>query len=155
MKSILAFDPGKSGGWALLNGNKLIEWGRMPVTKTKPPKYDYLAISELFLGFEPELCVIEGVNAHACKSKSSAFSLGGCYEMLQCLAVIHATPIVFANPTAWTRAMVSGAKKKDKAMHMLDAERLFPECREDMKIKNNDGIADAILMAEWARRSNL
>ena len=155
MKSILAFDPGKSGGWALLNGNKLIEWGRMPVTKTKPPKYDYLAISELFLGFDPELCVIEGVNAHACPSSSAAFALGGCFYMLECLATIHATAIVLAPPAKWTKEMVSGKNKKDKAMHLADAGRLFPEFYKDSKVKANDGIADAILMAEWARRANL
>jgi len=156
MKSRLAFDPGKTGGWALLDEKgKLVEWGRMPVTKEKPAGYDYKAILDIFGEYGPQQCVVEKVNAHAAPNASAAFSLGGCFEMLKCCAAAYGVPVVYAVPNKWTKEMVSGPKKNDKAAHLADAARLFPEFLEDSRVKANDGVADAILMAEWARRNNL
>lgn len=156
MKSRLAFDPGKKGGWALLDEKgKLVEWGRMPVTTERPASYNHWAISLLFEEWEPHQCVIEKVNAHAAPNASAAFSLGGCFEMLRCIATLRGCPVVYAVPNKWTKEMVSGPKKNDKAAHLADAARLFPEFLEDSRVKANDGVADAILMAEWARRNNL
>ena len=157
-KRRLAFDPGKTGGWALLDDDLLVEWGRMPVTKSKPPRYDYKAIDDLYAQYRPDQCVIEKVNAHASPSASGAFSLGGCFEMLAAVAALRSCPVVYAPPqgkAGWPQEMVSGPNKADKAAHRDDAARLFPEFLKDSRVKANDGPADAILMAEWARRRNL
>jgi hypothetical protein len=154
----LAFDPGKKGGWALLVGTSLIEWGRLPVTKTKPPAYDYRAIRQIILDARPDVCIIEKVNAHASPQASAIFSLGGCFEMLKCIATLCDVAVEFAPPggkTGWPQIMVSGKKKSCKVAHMEDAARLFPCCYQDMQIKANEGAADSILMAEWSRRRNL
>lgn len=154
----LAWDPGKKGGWALLVGTDLIEWGRILVTKTKPPQYDYRAIRQVFLDTEPDVCIIEKVNAHASPNASAIFSLGGCFEMLKCIAILCEVAIEFAPPGSkggWPQEMVTGPDKSCKEAHMADAARLFPCAYADMQIKANEGAADAILMAEWARRRNL
>lgn len=151
---ILTWDPGKKGGWALLDDRELVEWGRMPLILKK--EYDIDEINRLMIELEPDVIGIELVNAHAAPNASAVFSLGGCYAMLRTLAHLTGKRVVQPQPAKWVKEMVPGKKKGDKKeKHLLAAARLFPETAKDMAIKANDGVADAILMAEYVRRMNL
>lgn len=150
----LAFDPGKKGGWALLDDRNLVEWGRTPLILRK--EYDWAEIDRLITELGPDIVAIEKVNAHATPNASSAFSLGGCYHCLLLLAGRSGARIVLPQPAKWVKEMVAGKKKGDgKEKHLLAAAQLFPVAAKDMCVKNNDGVADAILMAEFVRRRGL
>lgn len=150
----LTFDPGKKGGWALLDDRELVEWGRIPLILKK--EYDWAEIEGLMHDLAPDQIGIENVNAHAAPSASAVFSLGGCYHCLRLLAGRTGKKVILIQPTMWVKEMVPGKKKGEgKEKHLLNAARLFPVAAKDMSIKANDGVADAILMAEYARKHNL
>ena len=100
--------------------------------------------------------VVESVHAMPGNGAVSMFKFGkGCGEILGILAALG---VVIHEPTpqAWKKAMLAGTDKgKDASIQV--AENLFPEinlvpkgCR-----KPHDGMAEALLMAEYGRRTLL
>jgi len=149
---LIAFDPGKTGGYAIMDtslANPLIEWGIMPlVGKEFDERALYLLMDECDKVF------IEKVTCGACKGRASAFSFGGGFYLLRGIAVGLGLPYELVTPRSWqvlTPGRKQGKEAKDQSRAM--AMQLFPECAGECKLKKNDGIAEAILIAEYARRN--
>lgn len=82
----------------------------------------------------------------------STFVLGQCYGTLQGILASLLIPFDLPHPAAWKRAM-SVPKSENKDVDREVAKRLFPTA--DLKFKKNHGRADALLLAEYARRKHL
>ena len=154
-KLYLGVDPGISGGIGLLDHDgKIVLAERMPIMPSPvygkhmvdgQRLYDTLnnATKNAMVA-----CVIERVSAMPNQGVTSSFNFGVSYGIaagiLGALQISHQ----FVLPRKWKGDMGLGA---DKDLSMGMAMRLWPTLK---LLKKDDGIAEALLMAEWIRRKN-
>lgn len=140
-------DPGKSGALALLRPD-----GTVALEEYVGPRC-YVPTLEALRGV-PHVVVVERLFARPGKLSSAKanFELGRCVGELETMLGMMSVGFQAVTPQAWQREFgLSG----DKAEHVRMARQLFPSaslrrserCRTDF-----DGFADALLMAEYARR---
>lgn len=175
-KYYIGIDPGKTGSVAILD-----EDGRVFSLKDTPiigKEYDKAEMIAILNKYENCHAVLEDVHATQMGGKVSNFDFGrgkGLWEMaLMSLKIPH----TMVKPKAWQKEMWQGVniqykptarrnkkgepvKKVDtKATSLLAAKNLFPN-QEFRNISDktgkplssiNDGLVDAILMAEYCRR---
>jgi len=136
----LGIDPGTSGSIASLNEHGEV----MDVIRNK----ETLATQRDWItyGSQIRLCAIERVGAMPGQGVSSTFKFGRSFGQLEGLIVGLAIPHEFVTPQKWQQAM--GCRSKgDKNVTKAAAQRLWPS----RKIVHAE--ADALLLAEWARRT--
>lgn len=98
------------------------------------------------------LCVVEHVNAMPGQGVTSCFSFGQNFGFILGLLTAFRIPYELVRPQKWKREF---SCTSDKNTSIEVAQRLFPgvdlrrtpQCR-----KPHDGICEALLMAEYARR---
>lgn len=156
---ILAWDPGATGGYAMLHGDSLTGWGKMPRIGKEWDLDRIRSLTE-----HATAVVIEHVNAGAVPSRFAAFSFGEGFGMLRATAAALRKPVHLVRPQAWQKVMLTGlpakrkgqkpaARKKEvKAFAKAMALRLRPMDSEAIR-GMGDGAVDALLMAEWFRRT--
>lgn len=154
MKSYIGIDPGKTGGVAVIDGaGRLLTAVRMP--KTLP--HLRALLRALFLAERPVL-VIEKSQPMPKQGVTSSFNYGVGYGVLIGMTTFAEIPLHEIRPADWKREILAGEPdKKDKGTSIRVCERLFPQvelvpggCK-----KPQDGMAEAILLAEYGRRKNL
>ena len=97
--------------------------------------------------------VIEKVSSMPGQGVSSTFKFGINFGQwigrLEALGI----PFSFVTPQKWKKAMFDSMSKGDvKDMSRNRALRLFPEMAASLKRKKDHGRAEALLLAEYARR---
>lgn len=144
----IGIDPGKSGAMAIVSN------GAEPFTRVVPfGERDYAEV----LRFHKEYdtiggCIVERVSAMPGQGVSSMFSFGVNYGFIQGLLVAHNIPYELVMPRTWKKEF---GVTSDKNTSIEVAKRLFPDVplkRTDRCRKDDDGIAEALLMAAFARR---
>lgn len=158
---ILGVDPGKSGGAVLMDkyGDILELEGFRPDAQNN---FDLDGFSEMILTwkqkYSPFIAFVEKVHAMPKQGVVSMFSFGKTYGMI--LGVLHAYDIDVTDvtPSQWTRKM-----HQPETRHMMSKERSVAVAMElwpglDLRIskrarKPHDGIVDALLIAEYARKN--
>lgn len=84
---------------------------------------------------------------------TSAFSFGkGFGAWLGILAALRLT-YTLVPPQRWKKALMDGMPKEKDASRQR-AMQLFPEAAGDLKLKKHHGRADALLIAEYLRRTS-
>ncbi len=143
--AFIGIDPGKGGAMATLLGSDAV------VTPFNKAAYTaqlrYIARGPL----QP-LAVVEHVGAMPGQGVTSCFSFGENFGWIQGLLDALAIPYELVRPLKWKRAF---GCTSDKNTSIAVAQRLFPDVdlRRTQKCKKpHDGIAEALLMAEYARR---
>lgn len=157
---ILAWDPGATGGYVRLqNDGALVASGRMPRIGKEWDLDLIRLVTEL-----ASVVVIEHVNAGAVPSRFAAFSFGEGFGMLRATAATLRRPVHLIRPQVWQKVMLQGlppktkdqkpaARKKEvKAFAKAMALRLRPKDSEQIRAMK-DGEIDALLIAEWFRRT--
>lgn len=151
VKHYLGIDPGKTGGMAVLRTDgTVMESTRMPDGPARI--IDWIARAcEVYSSL---VMVVELSQAFPRQGIVSAFRYGrhfGTFEAAAHLLKIRYTEF---SPVVWKKAMKVTNRKADS---IAACRRLFPTveltpkgCRTE-----HDGIAEALLIAEWARRKNL
>jgi hypothetical protein len=158
---IVGVDLGLSGAIAALgfaNGPQLFE---MPVLKSAKGRslFDVPGLKRLLVDLGPSLVVAERLQPlpNAMGGSQANFARGLALGTLQGLCVALNAPYELVAPQAWQRVMLSGTPAGDtKQRSILAASRLFPgvSLRRTERCKvDSDGFADALLLAEYARRS--
>lgn len=153
MTLFIGIDPGMAGGVAALDHTGGVI-GCVPMPATRKQLYDYLY--KIGFSYQRRVAAIEAVHSMPKQGVASTFKFGKGYgEVLGiCTALqfeIHEPP-----PQSWKKAVLAGTdKSKDASIQV--AENLFPSvnlvlprCR-----KAHDGMAEALLMAEYIRRLHL
>lgn len=141
----LGIDPGAKGGIALLHGSEL----EIAVDFSKERLLDVLS----FLSREQEAtrACVERVHSLPRQGVKSTFSFGQSYGWI--LGALDASEISYQTiePRRWKGEF---ALNSDKAKSIEVARQLFPAAALVPKgcKKEHDGIAEALLMAEYARR---
>lgn len=139
---IAGIDPGQSGGIAILTftGEIVAVW---PMPETEHEVIQGLA------EFQARLAVValEKVGPMPKQGVASVFKFGRSYGFLRGALTAMLIRVEDVRPQEWQKALgcMSGGKK---AVTRQKAQQLWPKCYRRI----TDKIADALLIAEWARR---
>lgn len=154
MKVICGIDPGLKGGVGLINeGGTFLAAYPMPIDKTTREvdvvELDYL----LGVKHSPSLIVVEKVGPVQNSSRKSAFTFGGQYHsVISVVKLLKTTAFIRVAPKTW-QADILRDTKKTKQDGLAFCYQRYPGSEEI--IQGQDGLSDALCMAEHGRRKHL
>ena len=139
----MGIDPGANGAAALLDTRGSLV-GLIEFKKSADQE-----IAEFFREFSTDIihARIEKVHAMPKQGVSSTFKFGDGYGMLRGFLIAFQIPFGFVSPAEWQKIMECRTKG-DKNVTKDAAYRIFPN------LKITHAIADALLIAEYARRKH-
>ncbi len=145
MTYYIGIDPGKSGAMAIINGKNIV---------TVP--YDEEAYADALARVDEKnaFAVVERVSAMPGQGVTSMFSFGMNYGFIQGLLTANRIPFEIVMPQKWKKEF---GVTSDKNTSIAVAQRLFPEVslmRTEKCKKPHDGIAEALLLALFAKRKS-
>lgn len=156
----IGIDPGKSGALAII-----WDGGNIEIVPFDEIAYrDRLGLigeaidcgsidEESGLKCECAVCALEKVGAMPLQGVTSTFNFGHNLGFVEGLLVANEIPYELVTPQRWKKAF--SLLKRDKDASIAEARRLFPNVSllpTERSRKDNDGMAEALLLAEWARR---
>lgn len=174
-KVYVGIDIGKDGAIAILYEDGKIETYPMPKIKTELdlPRIAQTLVPSIDVD-DPPLnlhVVFEKLGVIFGSSKQTAFSMGQQSGAVEMACVCQMIPYTKVRAVDWQKAMFQGVDeiikpsktgKKNvrdtKAMALMAIKRIFPDLKltfGEKATKPHDGLIDAVLMAEYARRNNL
>lgn len=167
-KTYIGIDIGKSGAIAIIYRDGHIDTYKMPMIKTE---LDYHSLGQLIR----EECTGNGIHISFEKlgvifgsSKQTAWSMGEQSGAIEMICICQGIPYTKVRAVDWQKTMFQGVDvilkpgkvkpvKDTKAMALMSIKRLFPDLKltfgEKAKVPD-DGLIDAVLIAEYARRNN-
>lgn len=165
----LGVDPGKSGAIAALDdvGHVLDVWP-MPLVKSQKGRDEYDLAGIAFRlreckGLDAFFTVERPGAMPPMKGTAAAFSgslanynrgvCNGWFWMLTALGIPHQA----VSPQTWQAAMLARGAGDTGQRSILAAKQLWPLqslLRTERSRKDDDGMADALLIAEWGRRKH-
>ena len=165
MRRYIGIDIGKKGAIYILNEDGTEDWrAPMPMIKDKVDWHGVSDMLEPYEGFNG-MAVFEKLGVIFGSSKKTAFSMGEQYGAIRQACVCHAVRYTEVPAKTWQAEIFQGQEKiyksgsktkiDTKAMALVAAKRLFPKVNLMMTSKStvpHDGLVDALLMAEYARR---
>ena len=161
MKVFCGIDPGKDGALAILGYREapiLVPFSeteyanhlrRLDFCRTEAEK-DLEAI--MHVPATEVFCVVEHVNAMPGQGVTSCFSFGQNFGFILGLLTAFRIPYELVRPQKWKKVF---SCTSDKNTSIEVAKRMFPEVdlrRTPLCRKPHDGKAEALLIAEYARR---
>ena len=165
MSAFLGADPGLDGFLCLLTDRGSVFWA-MPASKvSRGQRINSHEVALILHELPPiTMAALEKAQASQQQGSSSAFKTGDGYGVLRgCLSAARIAYEEVA-PATWKKAMgvpkvggkLGSAKTRErKAISIAHAQQLFPgvDLRASERCKvPHDGKAEALLLAEWARR---
>lgn len=164
----MGWDNGISGAYAYMsateadaNGHPLIKVGLMPTVKIGKDEYiDELEVAKLLIDLNPSMAGIEMGQKNPLFGVKGNFSNGYSYGVLRTVMRLNMTiPYTEINPKTWQKVIhkdIRNAEMSTKDASFEFCRRHFPwvslvpaRCK-----KPNDGIADALCIAEYLRRTH-
>ncbi|OGO09271.1 MAG: hypothetical protein A2Y61_05355 [Chloroflexi bacterium RBG_13_60_13] len=154
---VIGVDPGKAGAIVRLGGDYSPFIHMMPlISGARRDEYDAPLIVKMVEGAAHVF--VEKLQPMPLKKGGTIanFNRGFCNGLFIGLLTALNVPFTMVRPQEWQKEMLSGVPGDDtKQRSILAAQRLFPSvsllpterCR-----KPSDGIADALLIAEFGRR---
>ena len=158
--AIVAFDPGLSGGIAILRPDQSPELHLMPTIETgqgSKRTLDVQRIMQILLDANPRLVILEKQQAYPNQGGVSNYTTGENFGTLKGLLYGLEMAFVVVRPCEWTKAMgVPGKKKGAGNGALLVCRQLFPGLALPETPRSHevyDGPVDALLLAEYGRRT--
>ncbi len=159
--SYIGVDNGLQGAIAVIRtAPTRIAIFKMPVVGTKKKRLNETALSYILRTAVSDggtLCTIEAVEPGPKLSRVACMRLGTNQGIVIGILVAFSVPYQIVSARIWQQAMFSGVSRKDtKAASVLVAKRLFPGANllpTDKCTKEDHNMADALLMAEYGRRT--
>lgn len=139
----IGIDPGKSGAMAVIYND-----GRLSLIPFGEDAY----IQQLQEIEAPAFCVLERVGAMPGQGVTSMFHFGENFGFAQGVLKTIGIPFELVTPQRWKKAF---GVTQDKNSSIEVCKRMFPgvELKRTARCrKEDDGIAEALLMAEYGRR---
>lgn len=144
----IGIDPGKNGGIAFIQTNQ------EELILYKNHVFEESTLIETCKHFTPYncKCVVEKVNAMPGQGVVSMFNFGQNFGFIQGVLKAYQIPFELVPPQKWKKEF---SVTSDKNTSIEVCKKLFPfvnlkatpRCKKD-----HDGMAEALLMAEYARR---
>ncbi len=162
----IGIDIGKQGAIAIQAGSTSGVY-KMPMIKTE---LDYQALYDLLSHFEGGngIVVFEKLGVIFGTSKQTAFSMGHQAGAIEMLCVSLSIPFVKVPPKQWQKDMFTGITeiskssksgksqvRDTKSMALLAVKQLLPGTKltfGDRAAKPDDGLIDALLLREYAKK---
>lgn len=141
----IGIDPGKSGSMAIIDGDEI------SLVPFEPREY-IRAIAGL--ADRKAVCCLEHVSAMPRQGVVSTFNFGSNFGWIQGVLDSFGVSYELVRPAKWKKEFSVTA---DKNSSIAVCKRLFPDVsllRTENCRKDDDGLAEALLMAEYARRKN-
>lgn len=141
----IGIDPGKSGSMAILWEN-----GNVEVIPFDPIAYIH-ALHKV-TNTAASRCCLEHVSAMPKQGVTSTFNFGVNFGWLQGILDTFGVSYELVRPAKWKKEFSVTA---DKNSSIAVCKRLFPNVslkRNERCVKDDDGMAEALLMCEYARR---
>lgn len=144
----IGIDPGKNGGIAFIQTNQK----ELIIYKTHV--FEESVLITLLKHFTPNncRCILEQVHAMPKQGVSSTFNFGMNFGFIQGVLKTYRIPFELVSPQKWKKEF---GVTSDKNTSIEVCKRLFPyvnlKATERCK-KDHDGMAEALLMAEYGRR---
>lgn len=140
----IGIDPGKKGGFAVIDGD---------VVYSRPlDKDEFVREMNCFAPSRNAIVCLEHVGAMPGQGVTSMFTFGENFGFIQGVLTAYGIPFELVRPQKWKKEF---SITSDKNTSIEVCKRLFPDVSllptERCK-KENDGMAEALLMAEYARR---
>ena len=141
----IGIDPGKSGAMIVMNGDATVAL-RTP--------FDQTAYRDVLAALDPSrsFAIVEHVGAMPGQGSVSMFHFGENFGFIQGLLAAFQIPFELVRPQKWKKEF---SCTSDKNTSIAVAKRLFPAFnlkRTPKCTKDDDGLAEALLMAEYGRR---
>jgi crossover junction endodeoxyribonuclease RuvC len=151
---ILGVDPGTSGALCIMApaANVLTKVWPFPVTEHfghKVIDYGVLAVQILPYVGEISHAIIEDVHSMPLQGVASTFSFGVSKGVILGMIAAHGIKIYTPPPAIWKNVM---GVTKDKDTSRAKATQLYPGYANLWAKKKDDGIAEAVLLAEFGKR---
>ena len=162
MKTYIGIDPGQKGGIALLNATSQL-WQMMDDPVSLQTLFyrlrSYSPIVQKEEGTDRDIiAVVERAQTMPKQGIVGAFTYGKHYGMLLASLAAAGIPYVEIPPATWKKEILVGVRdKKDKKQVIVFCQKLFPLANlipEGCRVEK-DGLAEALLLAEYGRRKNL
>lgn len=139
----IGVDPGKSGAMAIINGETV-----------KVIPFDEQRYIDALLDCDilKTVACIEHVHSMPGQGVSSTFNFGANFGWTQGIFAAYGIPYELIHPQKWKKEF---SVTSDKNTSVDVCKRLFPSVslkRTERCKKDDDGAAEALLMAEYARR---
>lgn len=151
----MGIDPGAKGGIAVLHVNRDSEF----VSEAEAYPYSNEKLKDLAFELSINwsdnlLCFVEKVSAMPKQGVTSMFNFGVSFGYILGVLEANQVPYELVSPQKWKKAF---GLDNDKSKSVAYCKRLFPKlsllptnkCRKD-----SDGMAEAILIALYAKRIN-
>ena len=140
----IGVDPGKNGGIAIIDSDGVISF---------PFSEERLLIELDGIAQEYEcICNLEHVHAMPKQGVSSTFNFGMNFGFIQGVLKAYGIPYELVTPQKWKKEF---SCTSDKNTSIEVCKRLFPNVNlkaTDRCKKDHDGMAEALLIAEYGRR---
>lgn len=145
MKAYVGIDPGKSGAIAVIREDGQVE------TYTFDPSVYATVLDYISKNTDP-ICCLEKVGAMPGQGVVSMFNFGHNFGFIEGVLTVTKMPYQLVPPQTWKKEF---SLTSDKAKSIEVCQKLFPNANlmaTNRSRKPSDGIAEALLMAEYARR---
>lgn len=163
MNVYVGIDPGLSGAIAAIDGDgRLISAARTPVLKPSGKGKTVYDLPEMVRAVEEisesgrwiARVALEQVSAMPHDGVTSSFRFGTGWGLWRGILAALRVPTILVRPQAWQGETLAGKPrgKDSKTSAVAVAKSLFPSI--PIRYKADWGMADAVLMAEWARRTH-
>ncbi|QNN24327.1 hypothetical protein HED60_19305 [Planctomycetales bacterium ZRK34] len=156
----IGIDPGISGAIAVIAGGYTHIYD-MPTLKKKVNGKERTVIDIPRLAYylnqyrnSRPTVAIEKVSARPKQGVSSTFKFGEAYGIVEGLAHSLTDNVIDVTPRTWQAVMLKGEannRKEIKTLSRQTAQRIAPDLGDMFKRVKDDGRADALLIAQYAK----
>lgn len=146
--TFIGIDPGQSGAIAVIAAD-----GAVSISSYDKSLYIDALIAAML--DDKVLCILEHVSSMPKQGVASTFKFGENFGWLQGVLDTIGMPYELVRPQRWKKMF---SCTSDKNTSIAVAKRLFPGVslkRTPHCSKDDDGMAEALLMAEYARRISI
>ena len=147
----LGVDPGKKGGIAIIN-EYTGTYSTVPYSDDALKRCMGDVGEQIFAEKREAICCLEKVGAMPHQGVTSMFNFGVSYGFIKGILEICGIPYQEIPPQRWKKEF---GLNNDKMKSIEVCKRLFPAVNllpTERSRVDNDGMAEALLMAEYARR---
>ena len=154
MKTFMGIDPGLKGAYAVIAGDEVIQVDHLPVEKVAANRLeiDGELLYRIMETWPPDAIAVEKVGGLPKQSAPAAFRFGQAYGQILEVAKMFGCPVHRVAPGTWKRTVLAGWTK-DKEARRAVAGEIFPDAKLKLTRKKDQDRADALLIAEWLRRT--
>ena len=149
---ICGIDPGFSGGVAFIFGDGKAEVHDMPIFELDGRReIDVRELYQIVSERSPGLSALERNSARRGQGMGSTWRFAEGSGAARAVLEVISDRVMAPTPAAWKASLGLGSDKLE-ALQM--AREIFPDLAKDrLSRKRDDGRAEALLLAEFARRS--